>query len=166
MSATVRCSLAARALIASSVDCLSRTERTTVRSSASERRAVPSLISSGTPEVYHDVYIRYTMDYMEDTQPVIEIPQAAYDAAEAALVDNADTRGTNTHDTHGVVADVLNAALPIALAAAYAALADQLTELATQVQTRGIVGDLTFAAGMIQGVTVIRERVTQLRGDN
>lgn len=65
MSARERSSWWASLVIASTVDGLSRTDSTSLRSSDGPRLAVPSLISSGTTRAYHDVYVRYTIDFME-----------------------------------------------------------------------------------------------------
>ena len=97
----------------------------------------------------------------ERVQPIIEVPQAAYDAGEAALagypfaqVDHLDA-----------ASDVINAAFPIALAAVYQELVDQLTELADEKYREApqVYGAAERAAGLVEGILVIQERIVAMR---
>ena len=93
---------------------------------------------------------------MDETQTLIEIPQAVYDAGDAALRRNAECAEA--------VFDMLRAAVPQVVAAELLRLADQLTELAEYLR-KEVGGNHaeTRAAGLLEGITVIRERAEQLR---
>lgn len=102
---------------------------------------------------------------MEDyeSKTLIEIPQAVYADGQAALdefpLDPPYRFGSR--DLADASAEVLHAAAPGIVAAELLRLADQLTELAEsmrQEDDRGI-----RAAGLFEGITVIRERAAQLR---
>lgn len=101
---------------------------------------------------------------------MIEIPQDATAAGANALDDGGINDSWNDFRDHLSVTDrydlasaVLHAGLPVALAAAYTALADELTELAEGMQWKG--RDQTLqAVGLMEAVTVIRQRAERLRG--
>ena len=101
---------------------------------------------------------------MDETQPAVEVSQAEYDAGEAAFIrsgqDMCSERITE-------VEDVIRAVRPVVVAAAYTELADELTELAEAMRTgqreHPSWRSPTRAAGLMEGVTVIRERVAALR---
>lgn len=110
------------------------------------------------------------MSGADETQVVIEVPQAAYDAGEAALSPYS-VASISGVDRVAAARDVIHAAFPVALAAAYTDLADELTELAESMRIEGSLADFRViesqikAAGLVEGITVIRERAARLRGD-
>lgn len=97
---------------------------------------------------------------MDETRVVIAIPQAAYDAGEIALASYPFAQV----DHMDAASDVLHAAVPLVLAAAYTELADQLTELANHKRRSGNLNQTIRAVGLVEGITVIRERAARLSG--
>lgn len=102
---------------------------------------------------------------------VIEIPQAAYDAGKEALINDSELADycPVSHCAGAVTGLVLRAAFPVVLAAAYTELADQLTELAEHIRNVGRQTDYPKtaslrAAGLVEGITVIRKHAARLTG--
>lgn len=100
--------------------------------------------------------------YVAAPQPVVEVSQAEYDAGEAAFTRSGQDMGSERITE---VEDVIRAVRPVVVAAAYAELADELTELAESMRTgtNREWATPTRAAGLAEGITVIRERVAALQ---
>lgn len=96
---------------------------------------------------------------------MIDIPQASYESFEVAYAAGDQMWQASPRE---IAEMALEAGFPAALAAAYTELADQLTELAEHIRQRDgfYVEAQVKAAGLVEGITVIRERAARLGGSS
>jgi hypothetical protein len=90
---------------------------------------------------------------------LIDIPADAYDAGAAALKPYPIAKS----DWLDAASDVLHAAVPRILAVELTSLADQMMELAHSMRMED--GQGIRAAGLVEGVAMLRERVLKLRDE-